>query len=104
MLRNDGSYHFYKIQHQQKDGEWVYSIYGTPEIDKESGLGDKFTASGYCWQQTGEHGVYDIKKAKIGLRVANKDMLRDVKNHGHKKLKLRIVLVSVIQTTIPIKI
>jgi len=105
MIRKDGNFKFYKIQHQQEsDGEWVYSIYGTPETNSKSKpCPDTFTASGLCWQQTGEHGVYDIRNAKVGLKNAKKLVLRDCKEEKRKKpLKLRLVLVEVNQKTIAV--
>ena len=103
MIRTDGKFKFYKIQHQQpSDKKWVFSIYGEPKVNSKT---DMFTASGQCWQYTGEHGVFDIRNARVGLKNAKKDVLRDVRKNPQRNqnLKLRIVLVEVEQKTIPIK-
>ncbi len=104
MIRTDGMFVFYKIQHQQpSDKKWVYSIYGTPEITPNgSGIRDTFTASGFCWQQTGEHGVYELKNAKKGLKLAYKMLEEDGKAKKTNIKKLRLVQVSIMQKTIPI--
>lgn len=105
MLRNDGIYKIYKIQHMYpKTKEWVYSIYGSPEIKpNEQGIRNTFTASGICWQETGEHGVYDLKDAKVGLKMAYDRYKEDVKEkHTLPGFKFRIVLVSIIQQTTPV--
>jgi hypothetical protein len=102
MIRTDGKFKFYKIQHQQvSDRRWVGSIYGEPKVNSKT---DMFTASGRCWQLLGEHGVFDIRNARVGLRNARKNVLRDVKNGRHgKPLKLRLVLVEIEQKRTPIE-
>lgn len=105
MVRSDGTYKFYKIQHQWKEGgEWVFSAYGQPETNskpkKGSGISDTFTASGYCWQETGEHGVFDLRNAKTGLKNARKLVARDFKNKVlDRPLNLRLVMVTITQKT-----
>lgn len=103
MLRKDGTFTFYKIQHQQTDGEWVYSIYGTPDTNsKAKPCPDTFTASGRCWQETGEHGVYDKRNALVGLKNARANVRKAVSNGNlPKPYKLRLVKVTVKQTTTP---
>lgn len=106
MLRNDGVYKIYRIQHQQRsNNEWVYSIYGSPDTNsKTTPCRDTFTASGLCWQKTGIHGVYDIRNARTGLKNARKNIFKDIKNGTQKtKLKLRLVCVELKQETIPVK-
>lgn len=72
MLRDDGTYTIYKIQHQQSDEKWVFTnldtIGGSPsheETFSEPWL--SFTACGKCWQETGEYGCYDLKTAILVL-------------------------------------
>lgn len=67
MLRIDGKHTFYRIQHLGSNGCWLFSSFdhfGTPNTGHES---DKFDASGDCWQQVGEHGVFDIENARKGF-------------------------------------
>lgn len=102
MVRYDGTYTIYKIQHQQiSDGRWVYSIWGQPKTNSKAG--DHFTASGNCWQQTGEHGVYDIRNGRVGLKRAIKEMQADQKKDKRPFLKMRLVKVEITQKTIPVK-
>lgn len=61
-LRSDGEFTFYVIQHKQSDGRWVgssFDFFGTPE---------GFSASGVCWQQTGNHGTFDRDEGVRGLQ------------------------------------
>ena len=62
MLRRDGSYKFYRIQHlwrRDEIKEWVFSGF----VDKaEHAIGDwkdtkAFSACGKVWQAIGEHGT-----------------------------------------------
>jgi hypothetical protein len=105
MLRNDGAYKIYVIQHlYPKTDEWAMSIYGSPEIrPNEPGIRNTFTASGICWQQTGINGVYDLEDAKLGLKMAIKHYKMDVeKKHSKPGYKFRIACISIIQQTTPI--
>ena len=64
LLRNDGKYVIYIIQHKQKDCRWVQSsfdAFGTPDI--------AFSASGDCWQQTGVHGTFNLSIAEHALAM-----------------------------------
>ncbi len=62
MIRNDGTFRIYCIQHEQlHNGAWLHSsvdYFGCPE---------GFNASGKCWQRTGVHGVFNLKQARLGL-------------------------------------
>jgi len=59
MIRNDGIYTIYMIQHQWKDKpRWETSIENIM----------LFPASDTCWQQTGVHGTYSEEKAKEAFR------------------------------------
>lgn len=63
MLRRDGVYVVYRIQHYEPHSkQWVYSNFdhfGTPK---------GFSAADPCWQQTGIHGVFDEATACAGLK------------------------------------
>jgi hypothetical protein len=54
MVRNDGNYVIYLIQHKERSGRWVRSI----ENERY------FKASDECWQITGIHGTFDLEHAK----------------------------------------
>ena len=82
MLRTDGSYCIYKIQHSWKRGEeWVFSI------ENE----EYFPASNKCWQITGVHGTFSLEEAKTayGRAVSKLD----------KNRKFRLVCINIDQTT-----
>ena len=99
MLRKDGIFKFFKIQHQWRvGGDWNFSTYG--EYAETNSRKDTFTASGKCWQETGEHGVYNIRNAKAGLKYTRKKALEDFKKGKlSRKLKFRIVRVEITQKT-----
>lgn len=66
MIRVDGNFTIYKIQHWSA-GKWVSSSldhFGTPHILCAS---KGFSACGDCWQQTGVHGTFDLHAASEGL-------------------------------------
>jgi len=100
MLRKDGKYTFYKIQHQwSPTSEWVYSSY-VDYAKTNSETCDSFTASGNCWQLIGEHGVFDIRNARTGLKHAKEAVVRDfVANKLPRVIELRLVRITVTQTT-----
>ena len=82
MLRNDGDYTIYMIQHDwQNDNDWAYSI------ENEW----YFPQSCDCWPLTGEHGTFDIEEAKVAFEktVAKQD----------KNRRFRLVRVDIIQST-----
>lgn len=101
MIRTDGTYKFYKIQHQWK-GEWIFSAYpyDQPETNSKT---DKFTASGKCWQITGEYGVFNIENARVGLKNIFKKTANFNKNKLTEKTPFRIVRVEIAQKTTPVK-
>ena len=72
MLRKDGTYSFYKIQHLQKDGKWVYSNLDLFCNGLDFKVGTKpyrdFTAVGKCWQEIGEKGCYDLSTSLSFLK------------------------------------
>jgi len=85
MIRTDGSYCIYTIQHDyHKDGKWVMSNLDTfgvppyPAWKRTMPFPDCFNAVGRCWQETGIRGVYGIDVAIEGLkwiREKNPNML-----------------------------
>jgi hypothetical protein len=89
MVRTDGKYQIYRIQHRQTDGEWKYSSFdhfGTP-----AGMG----ASDACWQETGVLGTYDAETARKGLLWLRK---------RHPGATFRMVMVQIMQMTWPVDI
>jgi hypothetical protein len=77
MLRNNGVWDMIKIMcNHDKKGKWVYCTpdsffvwYGGLKNDEVfKNIWREWTASGDCWQQTGEHGFYSVKSA---LTVVN---------------------------------
>jgi len=95
MIRNDGTYTIYKIQHQQSDKKWVFTNLDALEgsLSQEETFSEpwkSFTACGECWQETGEHGCYDLKTAFL--------VLLNVIQLSPKR-KFRIVKVYITQKT-----
>ena len=85
MIRQDGHFIVYRIQHQEDGGEWVYSNFdhfGTPLTS--------FSPSGDCWQATGIHGTLSHADIMPALRI-----IRD--NHPHNTF--RAVRVNLRQQT-----
>jgi len=70
MIRKDGIYTFYKIQHFQSDGKWVYSDLGVicSSLDSRIEPYQSFTSVGKCWQETGEHGCYGLATGLLFLK------------------------------------
>ena len=82
MIRNDGKYEIYKLQHLWEGRtEWVGSI------ENE----EFFTTSGDCWQKTGIHGTFDFDKAR--------KVFGDVVSRLDKKREFRLVKVTISQST-----
>jgi len=95
MLRNDGTYTIYEIQHQQNDKKWVFTNLDTLEKPRSheetfSEPWRSFTACGECWQETGEFGCYDMKTAIL--------FLLNVIEHCPKR-KFRLVKINITQKT-----
>ncbi len=89
MLRCDGSFLIYKIQHDyHEDGEWTYSNFDT------FGTPPGFSASSECWQKTGIHGTFDKIVARDGLFWIR---------HKNPGTKFRLVSVVISQITQPIR-
>lgn len=86
-MTSDGSFMFYMVQHQEKDGEWVFSNldhYGTPPQCRED--------LHKCWYETGESGAtFEVKTAKILLKWIRKK---------HPAEKFRLVVRHAMQATI----
>lgn len=104
MLRNDGTFIFYQIRAKYKNEErgkeeWFLHLdYYEPIIDKNED-NDIFTASGKCWQITGQHGVFDLKYAKQGLKASLLKQKRTPNMKGYKvKLAIFKVEVNQVQT------
>lgn len=79
MIRCDGVFVIYKIQHLQADGVWTGSNldhFGTPHVTGKSSnkmartgwsTTNGFSACGDCWQQTGATGTFDLNAAAEAL-------------------------------------
>ena len=88
MIKKDGQYLFYKIQHLQDNGKWVFSsldAFGTPH--------KAFSASGKCWQEIGEHGTYYMSIAIKAREKISKE---------NPEYKFRIVEVAIRQYVKPV--
>jgi hypothetical protein len=76
MLRQDGSFEIYILEHQTKDGkEWHGSGDGEHFCNNKGTFRDEprrsFNALGRCWQVTGVHGCFEKKMAmKMVMLVA----------------------------------
>ncbi len=84
MLRRDGEYEIYRIQHGTLNGGWVDSNldhFGEPK---------GFSADGACWQRTGVIGTFSVGEARDGLA-----WIREKNPH----VQFRLVLVKVGQKT-----
>ncbi len=103
MLRHDGTYKIYRIQHRyRKRGDWTFSgdslFANVPPRLRFTGrtYGEhrspflEFGASGDVWQQTGIHGTYSYGVARR--------MLELVAQHNEKH-SFRIVLILISQET-----
>lgn len=97
MLRNDGKYTIYTIQHQDKKGEWHSSNIDSfePKEGRWSSDGSKelppwrhFGANGECWQQTGVHGTFEVDDARQLLCLLRKH---------NKNQQFRVVAVDIWQ-------
>ena len=83
MLRNNGEYLIYYIQHEQDDGKWVGSnldVFGYPP---------GFCSTDECWQKTNIHGTFNAKVAYDGLKSLRSK---------HPKTNFRLVIVSISQS------
>lgn len=93
MVRNDGKYTIYILQHLTRDGkEWNNSGDGSQFVKgnfRKQPLYD-FCACGECWQQTGVHGTYDLEIAHRLLLLAGTQ---------HPTRSFRICEVQICQTT-----
>lgn len=85
MLRTDGAWVIYKIQHyyvdRRKDGIWNDS-----SLD-HFGYPPGFTASSPCWQETGIYGTFDDLVARDGLHWIRK-------KHFDNKFRIVKIIVS----------
>jgi len=87
MLRTEGKFTIYRIEHLWKDAnQFVSPPRWVSSIENE----EFFPASEKCWQETGVHGTYDLEEAKEVYEklVAGQDPNR----------KFRLVRVTISQT------
>lgn len=82
MIRNDGKYEIYRLQHL-----WNHRTKWVGSIENE----EFFKASGECWQQTGIHGTFDFDEAKKAFE--------EVVSRLEKNRKFRLVKVTISQST-----
>lgn len=72
MLRKDGTYTLYRIQHLLKIGEWAYSNFDFfckgPDFSVRLEPYRSFTAVGECWQEIGEYGSYALSTSLSFLK------------------------------------
>jgi len=88
MIRNDGMYVIYDIQHRQsKPTKWVSSSF------EHFGHPEGFNASDPCWQETGVMGTFSRHVAQKGLTWIRK------KNPG---TYFRLVVVIISQKTLAV--
>lgn len=103
MIRNDGDYKIYMIQHRyEKKGRWAGTgdvlFANVPAKFRFASIHPlahrspfvQFAASGECWQQTGTHGTFDREVAIKMLELVAKY------NPEHS---FRVVLVRISQKT-----
>lgn len=106
MVRNDGTYEIYRIQHKyKKRGSWTYSgvtdgsfaanvpvkyRYISVQDHKMTPAFCAFSACGDVWQRTGIHGSFNRGDALKVLKLLAEY------NHEHK---FRVVKVTVSQKT-----
>lgn len=83
ILREDGEYEFFQIQHYMKD-KWFAS-----NLD-HFGYPNGFRASDPCWQKTGNYGTFDMEQARKGLKWISEK---------HADYQFRIALITIRQTT-----
>lgn len=96
MIRKDGTYTFYRIQHLQKDGKWVYSNFdyfcNGLKFDEPY---RSFTAIGKCWQEIGEQGCYDLSTGLSFLKQISQNWT----DHQFRLVKIQITQ----KTTVEVK-
>jgi hypothetical protein len=99
LLRTDGTYTIYRIQHKGRDGKWhgtSFDYFGTPP---------SFSAVNRCWQKTGVHGALSRSEAMLGLRWIRKHNRYDWSSGQMRRntdTKFRLVMVEISQKTTPI--
>jgi hypothetical protein len=87
VIRTDGAYVFYRIQHLDASG-WQHSnldYFGYPR---------GFSASGKCWQKLGEDATFELPFAKLGIKFLRRK---------HPKEKFRLIEVAITQITRPVE-
>lgn len=81
MLRTEGKFSIYRIEHLWQDNtKWDTSI------ENEY----YFNACNICWQHTGIHGTFDIEEAKKALD--------HIKSKQDKNRKFRLVCITIEQS------
>ena len=80
MVRTDGKYQIFKIEHQWNgSAKWSSSIENVSE----------FPPTSDCWQQTGVHGTFDLEEAK--------DSFKKIVSIPNEVRKFRLVRVTIEQ-------
>ena len=84
MVRNDGKWEIYRIQHKwnNKKNKWVYSI------ENE----EFFKSSEECWQLTGINGTFNFDEAR--------EAYGKVVSRLEKERKFRLVKLIITQKTV----
>jgi hypothetical protein len=104
MIRTDGTFTIYRIQHRTPGGRWTFSNFD------HFGHPPGFTASEPCWQQTGVMGTFDREVAVKALRwIQNpKRVVRRVEHWEEIEYRFgishefRLVVVEITQRTTPL--
>lgn len=101
MLRTNGKYKFYQIKarwlDKRKGDNWfLHTDYYQPKIENTDIIRDDFTASGQCWQITGQHGVFNVRNALKGLEVSKAKMKEFPDKKGYE-VELSIFEVKISQ-------
>jgi len=109
MLRKDGRYTIFKIQHwaepgkMYKEGRWTesaldhflnkggWNVWEGRYRNKLKYPYNVFSACGDCWQETGEHGTYNSDDAIEMLKILSR---------LHPDTKFRVARVEISQQTV----
>ena len=87
MIRTDGSYIFYVIEHHTDNDRWEKSNFD------HFGYPKGFEAHNECWQRIGIIGTFDMKIARYGLFwMADR----------HPGIRFRLSRIEITQMTTPI--
>jgi len=102
MLREDGNFIFLQIEAYCPTTDLWTSIEDRYYL-KRYELGEH-SACGKCWQEIGEHGIYDLEYAKRFCNDLNKSLTNgEMKYAVNNPTKFRLVSCKVSQERIPME-